>query len=76
MAESVSIDKVAFESRLSNLISTWKDKKLDAFNNVNCLLSVLGKPDDAGQYSKTMALHVSIVALFGIAFWALVLGRG
>lgn len=59
MGDEIKLDKATFEARLSALQAAWKDKKIDAFNGVKSILSVMGKSEE-GPYSKSLALHVSM----------------
>ena len=65
MGDEIKIDKTTFEARLSALQAAWKDKKIDAFNGVKSILSVMGKSEE-GPYSKSLALHVSMRVSPGI----------
>jgi nucleosome binding factor SPN SPT16 subunit len=60
MGDEVKIDKQLFHTRLSHIISAWKDpKKNEAYTGAGSIVVVLGKTAE-GPYSKSLSLHVSI----------------
>ncbi|KAF2158840.1 hypothetical protein M409DRAFT_30712 [Zasmidium cellare ATCC 36951] len=64
MAEEVSIDKAAFHTRLSSLITQWKaDKRSsnDVFGDVGSIVVVMGKSDETQGFHKAN----------GMQFWLL-----
>lgn len=63
MGDEVKIDKDAFNSRLSHLISTWKNDKRQStdalFGGVGSMVILMGKNEDNLTVHKNNAMHVS-----------------
>ncbi|KAG8526310.1 FACT complex subunit spt16 [Bacidia gigantensis] len=61
MAEEVKIDRELFHSRLSHLISTWKNDKRSStdalFAGAGSIVIILGKNEEVPTYHKSNALH-------------------
>ena len=64
MADEVKIDKDAFNSRLSYLISTWKNDKRQSndalFGGVGSIVILMGKNEENPAFHKNNAMHVCI----------------
>ena len=62
MADEVKIDKDAFNSRLSHLISTWKNDKRQSndalFGGVGSIVILMGKNEENPTFHKNNAMHV------------------
>jgi nucleosome binding factor SPN SPT16 subunit len=60
----VQIDEKLFSERLSHFYSGWKADKRSGdalFGGVGSILVVMGKAAETQQYSKSAALHVSLL---------------
>ena len=64
MADEVKIEKDAFNSRLSHLISTWKNDKRQSndalFGGVGSIVVLMGKNEENPAFHKNNAMHVRI----------------
>ena len=64
MADEVKIEKDAFNSRLSHLISTWKNDKRQSndalFGGVGSIVILMGKNEENPAFHKNNAMHVCI----------------
>lgn len=61
MAE-IKIDKNLFQERLARFVSAWKTDKRSGdalFNGASSIVVLMGKAEDAAQYQKSNAIHVS-----------------
>lgn len=61
MAE-IKIDKNLFQERLSHLYSAWKADKRSGdalFGGASSILVLMGKSEEAAQFQKNNAIHVS-----------------
>ncbi len=58
MGDEVAIDKTAFHSRLSTLVTQWKADKRSGnsiFGDVGSIVVAMGKSDDATNFHKANA---------------------
>lgn len=59
----VKIDGKLFQDRLSQLASAWKADKRSGdsvFGGVSSILIMMGKVEEAPEYGKNNAMHVSL----------------
>lgn len=79
MAE-IKIEKGVFQERLGHFISAWRADKRSGdnlFNGASSIVILMGKTEDAAQFQKNNAVHVSYMEdltkgiLTSVQFWLL-----